>query len=310
MCDIWKGNANLQQLTEADIQDLKNAFTRLNTQWVVMSGGEALMNPNLFSLCALLKGEGLKISILSTGLLLKKYALQVVEYLDEVIVSLDGSEPVHNSIRRVPNAFGRLSEGVAAVKELNPDFSITGRCVIQRLNFADWPNIVAAAHEIGLDQISFLAADVSTDAFNRPDPWDEERKSEVALASEQLPVMKQVLKTLTTNFSDDFSTGFIAETPDKLWRIYEYYAAINDQGDFPAVQCNAPWVSAVVEADGTVRPCFFHRPMGNLRDEPFIDLLNKPEEITFRKNLNLAEDPICRKCVCTLNLRPTVKVKY
>ncbi len=308
MCDIWKGNANQQQLSKEDIQGLLNSFERLGTKWVVMSGGEALMNPNLFLLCQMLKSSGLKVSILSTGLLLKKYAQQVVDEVDEVIVSLDGSEEIHNAIRRIPDAYGKLKEGVQAVKALNPDFPISGRCVIQRLNFADWPNIVDAARDIGLDQISFLAADVSTDAFNRDDPWDGERTAEVKLDPHQLPQMKQVLEDMITNYAADFASEYIAESPAKLSRIYQYYAAYNGQGDFPPVQCNAPWVSAVVEADGTVRPCYFHRPMGNIRDNNLIDLLNSPSEIAFRQGLDMDKDPICRKCVCTLNLRPIVKV--
>jgi MoaA/NifB/PqqE/SkfB family radical SAM enzyme len=308
MCDIWKGNSNQQQLTEDDICDLLDSFGRLGTRWVVMSGGEALMNPNLFHLCQLLKERGLKVTILSTGLLLKKYAQQVVEGVDEVIVSLDGSEEVHNAIRRIPNAYGKLKDGVQAVKALDPRFPISGRCVIQRLNFADWPNIVYAARDIGLDKISFLAADVSTDAFNRDDPWDGERTAEVKLDADQLPEMKRVLEGMISDYAADFATEYIAESPAKLRRIYQYYAAYNGQGNFPPVQCNAPWVSAVIEADGTVRPCYFHRPMGNIRQDSLIDLLNSPEEIAFRQGLDMDKDPICRKCVCSLNLRPSVKV--
>jgi MoaA/NifB/PqqE/SkfB family radical SAM enzyme len=231
MCDIWKGNANQQQLSEEDIRGLLDDFKRLGTKWVVMSGGEALMNPNLFHLCRMLKARGLKVSILSTGLLLKKYAQQVVDDVDEVIVSLDGSEEVHNAIRRIPNAYGKLKDGVQAVKALNANFPISGRCVIQRLNFADWPHIVDAAKDIGLDQISFLAADVSTDAFNRDDPWDGERTAEVKLDAEQLPLMKQVLDKMIVDYGADFASEFIAESPGKLSRIYQYYAAYTGEGE-------------------------------------------------------------------------------
>lgn len=308
MCDIWKGNNNLQQLTEDDVVCLLEAFDELQTRWVVMSGGEALMNPNLFRLCQMIKAKGLKISILSTGLLLAKYAQQIVDHIDEVIVSLDGSETVHNDIRRVPNAYQKLRQGVQTVKALDPTFPVTGRCVIQKLNFLDWPNIVDAARDIGLDQISFLAADISTEAFNRPTTWDQQRTSDVALDARQLPQLKRVLEQLIAAYSTDFADGYIAESPDKLRRIYHYYAALNGTSEFPPIECNAPWVSAVIEADGTVRPCYFHRPMGNIRDALLPDLLNSVSELKFRETLDMDSDPICRKCVCTLNLRPTVKI--
>jgi len=308
MCDIWKGNDNVRQLTEADVRDLLISFKKLGTRWAVMSGGEALMNPNLFRLCDILRAEGIKITILSTGLLLSRYASQVVTQTDEVIVSLDGSEAVHNAIRRIPKAYQKLRDGVRAVKSLNPRFPISARCVIQRHNFADWPNIIDAAREIGLDRISFLPADVSSEAFNHPDTWTEDQTEAVKLAQEELPQLQAVIEKLIQDYAADFAGGYIAESPAKLRRIYDYYAAFYSQADFPPVRCNAPWVSTVVEADGTVRPCFFQPALGNIRQAPLPELLNSPAAIAFRQNLDMDQDPICRKCVCSLNLRPTIKV--
>lgn len=308
MCDIWKGNGNTQQLSEADVRGLLGSLKQLRTQQVVMSGGEALMNPNLFRLCDILRAAGMKLTILSTGLLLSRYAEEVVSRTDEVIVSLDGSEEVHNAIRRIPTAYQKLREGVRAVKVLKADFPISARCVIQQGNFIDWPNIVAAAHALGLDGISFLPADVSSAAFNRPEPWAETQTADVQISEDQLPHLKNILELLITHYQADFASGFIVESPQKIRRIYDYYAAFYGQSDFPTVRCNAPWVSTVVEADGTVRPCFFQPAIGNIRETALPDLLNSPASITFRQNLDMDADPICRKCVCSLNLRPTVKV--
>src|SRR3954463_11141991 len=66
MCDIWKGNKNLQQLTEKDISSLLASLKQLGTQQVVMSGGEALLNPNFFRFCRMLKDVNIKVTLLST----------------------------------------------------------------------------------------------------------------------------------------------------------------------------------------------------------------------------------------------------
>src|SRR5437868_3511992 len=89
MCDIWKDNKNLKQLTEADIEGLLSSLKTLQTKMVVMSGGEALLNHNFFSLCSILKQQGIHITLLSTGLLLKKHAPKIIELVDDVIISLD-----------------------------------------------------------------------------------------------------------------------------------------------------------------------------------------------------------------------------
>ena len=60
----------------------------------------------------------------------------------------------------------------------------------------------------------------------------------------------------------------------------------------------------MVEADGAVRPCFFHAPFGNLEGESLGRLINGPEAVRFRRALDVGSDPVCRRCVCSLFLRP------
>ncbi|MFC2094320.1 radical SAM protein [Bacteroidota bacterium] len=308
MCDIWKGNNNVQQLNETDIEQLLSSLKKLKTRLVVMSGGEALMHPNFFRLCDILSSRKIKITILSTGLLLKKYAEQIVVKTDEVIVSLDGSQEVHDKIRNIPEAFNKLNDGVTELKILNKAYRVTARCVVQKANFYDLPNIIDAAHEIGLDQVSFLNADVSTDAFNRVDLWEDDKVEEVRLSRDEVDQFKEIIENLVTTHFKDFKSGFIAESPEKLRKFYNYYAAFHGLCDFPSVHCNAPWVSAVIEADGSVRPCFFHAKIGNIRDSTLTELINSPESISFRKTLDTTTNPICKKCVCSLKLSPLVKL--
>src|SRR5882724_16973 len=178
MCDIWKGNHNLQQLTQQDVEGLLDSLKQLGTRQVVMSGGEALLNPNFFTLCAILRREGMKITLLSTGLSLTRNADHLLQWVNDIIVSLDGDQKLHDSIRNIPGAFRKLNEGVQQIHSLDPSYRITARTVIHRLNFRRWPAIIAEAGAMGLDQISFLPADVSSQAFNRADPWDEPRQHE------------------------------------------------------------------------------------------------------------------------------------
>jgi MoaA/NifB/PqqE/SkfB family radical SAM enzyme len=308
MCDIWKGNQNLKQLDESDIRGLLNTFRKYNTQQVVMSGGEALLNPNFFRFCEILKDQKIKISLLSTGLTIKKNAELLVKWVDDIIVSLDGDEALHDTIRNIPGAFKKLKEGIESLRTIYPYFKISGRCVIQRLNYRRWPYIIRAAKEIGLDSISFLPADVSSNAFNREMAWAEDRQQEILLRGSELEELKMILGGILDDFTDEFKNRFIAETPQKLQKIYYYYAAHYGLNEFPYKKCNAPWVSTVIEADGTVRPCFFHKAYGNIKTESLDRVLNSDSAIEFRKNLDMDHNTTCLKCVCYLNLRPAVKI--
>ena len=304
MCDIWKANASGREITSEDLAPHLNAFRRLGVKRVVLSGGEPLMHSNLWTFCEKLKALDARITILSTGLLLKHHARQISAFCDDVIVSLDGSREVHNQIRRVPGAYEALEEGVGALREIDGAFRITGRCVIQRGNYFDLLNIVQSARALELNQISFLAADVSSNAFNRPLAWSSERASEIALDQEQIAELENLVERLINQYADDIRSGFIAESAEKLRRLPAHFAAIRGLRDFPPNRCNAPWVSAVVEADGSVRPCFFHRSFGNIHDGPIDAILNSRDAISFRKQLDVRRDPVCRTCVCTLYLNP------
>src|SRR5882762_9019925 len=91
MCDIWKANNEKKELTAEEIERHLPAFEKLKVREVVLSGGEALMHNNLWTLCELLHKRKIKITLLSTGLLLRKFSKESVENINEIIVSLDGS---------------------------------------------------------------------------------------------------------------------------------------------------------------------------------------------------------------------------
>jgi MoaA/NifB/PqqE/SkfB family radical SAM enzyme len=303
MCDIWKDNKNLKQLTPQDISGLLTSLKDFGTRQVVMSGGEALLNANFFELCKLLKLRGIKISLLSTGLSLKNNADDLLRWVDDIVISLDGDEAIHDAIRNIPNAFKKLKEGVEYIKVLNPAYRITARTVIHRINFRNWPNIIAAAKDMGVDQISFLPADISSHAFNRQTAWAEPRQHEVLISEEELPELQDVVDTILSKTAD-FENRYITESPEKIQDIYNYYAAFYKLNPFPYKRCNAPWVSTVIEADGSVRPCFFHDTIGNIHDNSLTEILNTNQATDFRRTLDMSKNPTCVKCVCTLNLSP------
>lgn len=302
MCDIWKANQNKQEITVEQLQPHIESFRKLGVKYVALSGGEALMHSNLWKFCEVLKSIGVKISLLSTGLTLKTNAENILKHVDEVIVSLDGSPEVHNRIRNIPAAFEKLSEGVRSLKELKPDFRITGRSVLQKLNFNHLIDIISTAKSLGLDQISFLPADVSTSAFNRNDPWTENKVEEIELNKAEVETFELIIENTIRQFPELYKNRFIADSPQKMREIVQYYKALLHEGIFPVKRCNAPWVSAVIETDGEVKPCFFHKSYGNLSGGSIDEILNSREAIAFRKNLDMKNDSICSRCVCSLHV--------
>jgi len=306
MCDIWKREES-SELRAADLQRHRESLRRLAVQWVVLSGGEPLLHSDLRALCDFFRELDIHLTLLTTGLLLSKRAPEVAECFDDIIVSLDGPAAVHDAIRRVNGAFQLIQSGVASVRQLRPEMKITARTTVQKANHRHLQETVAAAKAIALDGISFLAADLSSEAFNRSLLWPVERQSEVGLSVTEVQALEDEIEELIASHAQEIRTGYIAESAAKLRRIVNHFTAHLGHASHQSPVCNAPWVSAVIETDGSVRPCFFHRPVGNIHDEDLADIVNGDNARSFRDSLNIDENPICQRCVCSLNYSHTEK---
>jgi MoaA/NifB/PqqE/SkfB family radical SAM enzyme len=296
MCDIWKVET-AEEITAAELERHLAELLRLSVEWIVFSGGEPLMHSDLFRLARMIRSQGIRTTMLSTGLLLSRYAGQIVTSIDDVIVSLDGPPSVHDAIRRVTGAYNLMAASVGALHSLREGYPVAARSTVQRENFRNLRETVRAAREMCLQSISFLAADLTSEAFNRPGGWSPERQAAVAPSIGELPALGAEIEAL---ISEECGRGFVLETPEKLRRIVRHFRAHHGLEEPEAPRCNAPWVSAVVESDGTVRPCFFHAPIGNLRSQSFAEAINGPRAAGFRASLRVAENPVCRRCVCSL----------
>jgi Fe-coproporphyrin III synthase len=301
MCDIWKANSEKREISADDLERHIVAIRALRVQRVMMTGGEPLLHRNLWALCRRLQDLRIRITLVTTGLLIERHAMDIAESIDTVVISLDGDRYVHDAIRRIKGGFDRIAKGVMALHAEYPTPRLIARSVVQRGNYASLDRTIKAAQAMGFDELSFLAADVFSQAFNREAPWSQERALEVALDASELSDLKAAIDRAVIAAPDLFDNGFVAGGRASLDRIHQYYAALVGVGDFPAVHCNAPWVSAVLEPGDRLRPCFFHPTYGSASDG-LAEALNSERSIAFRRDLDVASNDTCRRCVCSLNL--------
>jgi MoaA/NifB/PqqE/SkfB family radical SAM enzyme len=158
--------------------------------------------------------------------------------------------------------------------------------------------LIAKARTLGLDGISFLAADVSSTAFGRR---GHARPRDLLLSREEVSELRGLIDSAAAGKPEAFARGFVAEPPERLHRIAQYYAAMLGDEPFPLAACDAPRVSAVVEANGDVRPCFFHPAIGNVRRTPLPSLVRRALP-AFRSSLVVTRDETSRRCVCSLKV--------
>ncbi len=300
MCDIWKRPAGAE-FPLHQLRSFQEDIRSLKIEQVVLTGGEPLLHSQFGELCQILKGCNVRITLLSTGLLLKKRADLIADSVDEIIVSLDGPPSTHDAIRRIPRAYQLMHDGIIAIRQFRPDMAVHARSTIQSANFPLLRKTVAAAKTLKCNSISFLPVDTTSQAFNRELIWPRGYGGDIGLTSEQVSLLEEEIELLITCNEDDIRDRYILENPAKLRRIANYFRGCLGETSLVSPICNAPWVSTVVEVDGTVRPCFFHRKIATTMDQSLKYAINSPDARRFRETLDITHNPICRRCVCSLN---------
>ena len=124
----------------------------------------------------------------------------------------------------------------------------------------------------------------------------------MALTADELPELAAAIEAVASRCDAALRKGFVKGGIRSLWRIRQYYQATAGLGDFPAVSCNAPWISAVIEPAGRIRPCFFHEPYEQSGTDGLAETINSPAAIAFRRSLSVGGNETCRRCVCSLSL--------
>lgn len=297
MCDIWKEKAGCM-LSHEQIASWAPEWKAQGLKTVVLCG-ESLMHPELWPIVAVLKKCELRIELLTNGLLLRKYASQVAAHCHVVRVSLDGPPDLHNRMRGIPTAYEKLAEGIAVLRAAAPDFPASARCAINRQNFRQLAETVQTAKALGLSGISFSATDVhNEEAFRRVGQINEAYIGGLFICRSQVEEFRDALDRFLDQCRADFDSGFITDTPDFLrQQVLGFYADLNG-GERRPIRCNAPWTSAVLEYDGTLRPCFPMPAYGKLGEFGGLrQAVNGVAITAFRSRLNVSDSLVCRRCV-------------
>lgn len=297
-CDWWRADGE-DDLTLDEIRAWVKELPALGVRLVVLSGGEPLLRREVYDIADLIRAQGVKLHLLTSGLFLERDADKIAARFERVTISLDGhTSALYHQIRGV-DALSLVERGTKKLQTMAPTLPLSARSTLHRHNFRELPHLIDKARAMGLAQISFLAADVTSEAFGRARTDPSTRG--LLLSEREVEEFAQVVDQTIQTHARDFESRFVAESPDKLRRLPHYYAAQLGLNAFPPIACNAPWVSAVIEADGSVRPCYFHKAIGNIRAKSLAALLHD-EMKQFRGDLEVANNIVCKKCVCTLKV--------
>jgi MoaA/NifB/PqqE/SkfB family radical SAM enzyme len=287
-CSIWKSSGKIQtELSEGERLSIIREAGALGARSVLFTGGEPLLCEHLETLARAGKRAGLSVQIASNGLGLSRAARWLSGVVDEIYLSLDGPAEIHDELRGA-RMLARLKASVADVLALKVRPRLIARCTLSARNASALQATVLAARDLGVDSVSFLPVDVESGAFG----GDPKARAALRPGVDDVAALLQGIGTLGR--AGELG-GFVTEDGRKLTAMAQAFLRADEGGEAP--DCNAPEWSSVVEADGTVRPCFFQPAAGRLSGGSLQAVRTSPQYSTALAGLGQG-NRTCSTCVC------------
>ncbi|MBU6391735.1 MAG: radical SAM protein [Planctomycetota bacterium] len=320
MCGQWGVEGSSRELTpealksELTLEQLQSVIDdiKFHKPNITLFGGEPLLYKEWANLVRYIKEAGLRCNIITNGMLLGKYAEDIVALgVDEIIFSLDGPREIHDKIRGAVGIFDKAYKGLKAVntwKEkkscLTPLINISS--TIFETNYQQMDKIVDVAEDLLASSITFhhliflnhqtyeCHNDLFQSLFNVTcrDWRGFVRKTLPDIHVEQLIDAIHRVKRRVSRTHIYFYPNLTDE------EIRQYYTNFDFKPSSYKHRCISPWMVAYIFPDGTVRPCQSLNYMaGNVKEDSFKNIWNNQKYLKFRSTTKKNKlYPVCYRC--------------
>jgi MoaA/NifB/PqqE/SkfB family radical SAM enzyme len=265
---------------------------------ILITTTEPLLFGNLEPFCALLKRNGLKLSITTNGYLLEKNAEMLSSYANAICVSLDGPGNIHNEIRGVKDAFERAGAGIEKVRECGgPKIDIN--YTISDANYwalEEFYNEVKDWHvrRVTFSHLNYVTPEIAREHNDRHSELGEITSS--SLSSVELEKIDiDVLHRQIANLRRRPDVWFVPDIDGA--KLSDYYRKPSIFITKPI--CLVPWRVGQIMANGNVvvmTRCFA-KPFGNINEQKFTDIWKNEKFRNFRRALSkFGAVKACSRC--------------
>ena len=279
---------------------------------IYITGGEPLLYKGLTPLVNYMKQKKLCVQIVTNGVLLGKFAEEIVENgWDVLCVSIDGTREIHDKCRGVKGAYDTLLKGVEKIQKLKSKMRLSKPYIIT-LTTISKPNANVLAES--LEEAKQLQPDGMVVYYS----WfttEEIGQKHLAIMQKKLGCEPTTwksyildreemdLEALVENIKDVKSRRFgcpVLFVPNlKIKDVPEYY--LEPDNLFGYEKCVAPWFMVDIMPNGDVVTCRDHPDyvVGNVCDDSLLNIYNNKKYRAFRqalKSCNKGMFPICARC--------------
>jgi len=266
---------------------------------------EPLLYPHLIESLDYANHKNLYTTVTTNALNLKHKADDLVKAgLNEIFISLDGPEEVHNKIRGHKSSFQRALAGMEAIKNHKNGPKITVICAITEWNVGHLKSFADALEGSGINELAIMhtqytdakMAHLHNQKWGDIYPATDSNLDEINLNNMDLVLLQEEIQ-LIRRADYTFKTYFSPEI-DSLKDLEIFYHAPDK---FMGKYCGAVFSSMMIKSDGSVIPAHgrcYNLDIGNMYQEELVSIWNSQVISKLRKQL-MSEGgffPACSRC--------------
>jgi MoaA/NifB/PqqE/SkfB family radical SAM enzyme len=242
----------------------------------------------------------------TNALNLKRKATDLLDgRINEIFVSLDGPQDIHNEIRGHQKSFQKAVEGIEALKASPHCPKISVICAITEWNIGHLETLINDLKHLGIDEFAFMhtqfisrsAAEIHNQTqWGTHYPCHDSNVDEIDFSQMDLDILQKEIKAIRSR-NDPFSVFFSPEI-DRMEDLKTYYLSPEK---IMGKQCGAVYSSVMIKSDGTAIPAHgrcYNLDIGNIYEENLKTIWKSPVLKQLRSRLDKAGGlfPGCSRC--------------
>ncbi|MBT7610575.1 MAG: radical SAM protein [Bacteriovoracaceae bacterium] len=307
MCDLpmrhlnYNNDPDLINLTLTEWKQIIDDFSKMSTSAIAISGGEPLLNHEVYSIIKYIKDSKMIAQMTSNGWFITPDVADkiILSQLDGISISIDAeTEKVHDKIRGFKGSFKKAFEAIANLddsrKKYKSDITISISTTFGKFNYNSMKSLIELAKTSATDRIGFIPVHNIAPLLND----DEMNMSR--LETEEIFIKITELQNLAKE--DNF-----IETSERYLQLFHDFF----QGKPLPQKCMAGFTTLVVDCYGRIFPCFsfyeMEKSWGNIREfkKGLYSFWKSKEIQSKRKSINS-----CRDCYWNCQVETNLLYKW
>ncbi len=311
MCTQYGGHFKNNKLIDLPAQEWEKFIASVAwvTPRILLFGGEPLIYPEIREIFEIVRTYGCPTELVTNGHFLEKYLEDIIRCQIELIISLDGTAEVHNSIRNSKVNFDRIVRSLEQIRL----FKAKGQVVNWSVNFVLLPENLDNVFEFlefiapyEPDTVTFQHLQFSSASLNELTNSVWRNYLDVDFQTQLLPKkqycfdrpylnqLRRVIGAVKRIYSSRPNILFFPDLSDS--DIPFYYSEQHHFDIAPERVCTKPWHSPTLNPNGDVLLCLDH-PIGNITQDNFWHIWGDQKAREFRQALTILEKyPVCTRC--------------